>query len=93
MKIHHVILAMASAITALGSQDLVLNYTTSEAGNPFVQGYYADPSIVNYGGLYWVYSTLSLSLQFNFDAFSSPDLINWCVSRPGPRRNKTNFQN
>ncbi|KAI1333192.1 carbohydrate-binding module family 66 protein [Xylariaceae sp. FL0255] len=45
-----------------------LNYTTSEAGNPFF-----------YEGKFWVFATSSLPYhqQTYMDAFSSPDLINW----------------
>ncbi|KAH9888289.1 carbohydrate-binding module family 66 protein [Xylariomycetidae sp. FL2044] len=55
------------------------NYTTSEAGNPFVDGWYADPDTEIYDGLFWVYPTSSLAYeeQTFLDAFSSPDLINW----------------
>ncbi|KAH8601400.1 putative glycosyl hydrolase [Bisporella sp. PMI_857] len=53
--------------------------TTSEAGNPFVDGWYADPDTEIYNGLYWVYPTASYEYgeQTYLDAFSSPDLINW----------------
>ncbi|KAH8763078.1 putative glycosyl hydrolase [Diaporthe sp. PMI_573] len=55
------------------------NYTTAEAGNPFVDGWYADPDTEIYDGLYWVYPTSSYNYeeQTYLDAFSSPDLINW----------------
>ncbi|OTB11746.1 glycoside hydrolase family 43 protein [Daldinia sp. EC12] len=55
------------------------NYTTSEAGNPFVDGWYADPDTEIYNGLYWVYPTSSYSYekQTYLDAFSSPDLVHW----------------
>lgn len=58
---------------------LVPNYTTAEAGNPFVDGWYADPDTKIYDGLYWVYPTSSYNYeeQTYLDAFSSPDLINW----------------
>ncbi|KAJ8126172.1 hypothetical protein O1611_g7466 [Lasiodiplodia mahajangana] len=56
-----------------------LDYTTSEAGNPFVDGWYADPGSAIYDGVFWVYSTSSRvpGEQTYIDAFSSPDLINW----------------
>ncbi|KAI1208012.1 carbohydrate-binding module family 66 protein [Annulohypoxylon truncatum] len=55
------------------------NYTTAEAGNPFVDGWYADPDTEVYDGIYWVYPTSSYDYdqQTYFDAFSSSDLINW----------------
>ena len=57
----------------------VPDYTTSEAGNPFVEGWYADPDTEYYNDLYWVYPTYSdaYEKQTYMDAFSSPDLINW----------------
>jgi len=56
-----------------------LNYTTSEAGNPFVGGWYAEPGSAVYDGVFWVYPTTSRDAeeQTYIDAFSSPDLINW----------------
>ncbi|KAI1184291.1 putative glycosyl hydrolase [Nemania serpens] len=56
-----------------------LNYATAEAGNPFVEGWYADPGSAVYDGLFWVYPTSSCNYeeQTYIDAFSSPDLINW----------------
>ncbi|KAI0531824.1 putative glycosyl hydrolase [Xylaria digitata] len=56
-----------------------LDYTTSEAGNPFVEGWYADPGSAVYDGLFWVYATPSCASeeQTYIDAFSSPDLVNW----------------
>ena len=57
----------------------ILNYTTSEAGNPFVDGWYADPDTAIYEGQYWVFPTASYTYeeQTYLDAFSSPDLIHW----------------
>ncbi len=56
-----------------------LDYATSEAGNPFVGGWYTDPGSAIYDGLFWVYATPSCASeeQLYIDAFSSPDLINW----------------
>ncbi|KAI1639508.1 putative glycosyl hydrolase [Biscogniauxia mediterranea] len=55
------------------------DYTTAEAGNPFVSGWYADPDTAIYNGLFWVYPTSSYAYeeQTYLDAFSSPDLIHW----------------
>jgi hypothetical protein len=57
----------------------VPDYTTSEAGNPFVDGWYADPDTAIYNDLYWIYPTSSAKYeqQTYLDAFSSPDLITW----------------
>ncbi|KAI1118960.1 glycosyl hydrolase [Nemania sp. NC0429] len=56
-----------------------LDYTTSEAGNPFVDGWYADPDTEFYDGKFWVFPTSSYNYeeQTYLDAFSSPDLIHW----------------
>ncbi|MGI5239630.1 family 43 glycosylhydrolase [Dactylosporangium sp. CA-139066] len=55
------------------------DYTTAEAGNPFVDGWYADPDIAVYNNTFWVYPTTSkgYSEQTYLDAFSSTDLVNW----------------
>ena len=49
------------------------------AGNPFVNGWYADPDMKVYNNVYWVFPTYSAPYdqQTFLDAFSSPDLINW----------------
>jgi glycosyl hydrolase family 43/3-keto-disaccharide hydrolase len=55
------------------------DYATAEAGNPFVDGWYADPDVAVYGGEYWVFPTSSrpYAEQTYLDAFSSPDLVHW----------------
>ncbi|KAL7908997.1 glycoside hydrolase family 43 protein [Trichoderma velutinum] len=55
------------------------DFATSEAGNPFVDGWYADPDTQFYNGEYWVYPTASQPYdeQTYLDAFSSPDLVHW----------------
>ncbi|MFB7088425.1 family 43 glycosylhydrolase [Streptomyces sp. NPDC056296] len=54
-------------------------YSTSEAGNPFVDGWYAGPDTARYDGRYWVFPTTSKSYaeQTYLDAFSSTDLVHW----------------
>lgn len=49
------------------------------AGNPFAEGWYADPDMKVYDGTYWVYPTYSAPSgeQTFLDAFSSRDLIHW----------------
>ena len=49
------------------------------AGNPIVEGWYADPEGVIYDNRYWIFSTRSLPYekQVALDAFSSPDLLHW----------------
>lgn len=70
------------SVTGLGAALLgggVPDYTTSEAGNPFIDGWYADPDTEIYDGLYWVFPTSSRPYdeQTYLDAFSSPDLVHW----------------
>ncbi|KAI0102867.1 hypothetical protein GGR51DRAFT_273518 [Nemania sp. FL0031] len=61
------------------TRQVPLDYTTSESGNPFVDGWYADPDTEFYEGKYWVFPTSSYAYdqQTYLDAFSSRDLINW----------------
>ncbi|WP_367125938.1 glycoside hydrolase family 43 protein [Streptomyces phytohabitans] len=56
-----------------------LDYTTAEAGNPLVDGWYADPDLARYGDTYWMYPTTSRPYdeQTYLDAFSSTDLVHW----------------
>jgi beta-xylosidase len=53
--------------------------TKKTSGNPIAQGWYADPEATIFGKEYWVYPTYSdkYEKQVHFDAFSSPDLVNW----------------
>ena len=50
-----------------------------KAGNPVIEGWYADPEGVIFGDRYWIYPTYSAPYdeQTFFDAFSSADLVNW----------------
>lgn len=68
----------SSSVQASGRMTPV-NYTTAEAGNPFVDGWYADPDTEIYDGTFWVYPTSSddYDKQTYMDAFSSEDMINW----------------
>ncbi|KAI1415844.1 carbohydrate-binding module family 66 protein [Hypoxylon sp. FL1857] len=70
---------LKAASTSPIVDQVIPDYTTAEAGNPFVEGWYADPDTEIYDGLYWVYPTSSYAYdeQTYLDAFSSPDLINW----------------
>lgn len=65
--------------TAVEGAPLAGECTPASSGNPFVSGWYADPDIKLYNGVYWVYPTYSAPYdsQTYLDAFSSPDLINW----------------
>lgn len=48
-------------------------------GNPVFPGWYADPEGAIFDNRYWIYPTYSAPYkdQVFFDAFSSPDLVNW----------------
>ena len=56
-----------------------MDFQTNPAGNPFIDGWYADPDAEFYNGEFWVFPTYSHDgpEQTFLDAFSSPDLINW----------------
>jgi len=49
------------------------------SGNPVIKGWYADPEAAIFKKQYWIYPTYSdvYDKQVFFDAFSSPDLVNW----------------
>ena|SRR5690606_29324464 len=53
--------------------------TISAQNNPVFPGWYADPEGVVFDDTYWIYPTFSAAYedQVFFDAFSSPDLVNW----------------
>jgi len=54
--------------------------TTSEkSGNPLFPVWYPDPEAGIFNNTYWIYPTYSAPYdkQVLFDAFSSPDLVDW----------------
>jgi beta-xylosidase len=53
------------------------------SGNPIVEGWYADPEAAIFKNKYWIYPTYSdkYEKQIFFDAFSSPDLVNWTAHK------------
>ena len=69
--------AMAPAEVGQVIEDLMV--APPRAGNPIVDGWYADPEATVFGDRYWVYPTYSARYdeQLHFDAFSSPDLVHW----------------
>lgn len=76
-----VVSAMVASLLAWGPgvSAVIPDYETAEAGNPFVDGWYADPDAAVYDGTYWVYPTSSRPYdeQTYLDAFSSTDLVHW----------------
>ncbi|OIW29738.1 Arabinanase/levansucrase/invertase [Coniochaeta ligniaria NRRL 30616] len=61
--------------------DDVPSHPTAEAGNPFLPGFYTDPDIAVYDGVYWVFVAPSpvseRCFQHYFDAYASLDMVNW----------------
>ena len=51
----------------------------AQNNNPVFPGWYADPEGIVFDDQYWIYPTYSAPYdkQVFFDAFSSPDLVNW----------------
>lgn len=54
-----------------------------KSGNPILKGWYADPEAMIFEDRYWIYPTYSdrYENQIFFDAFSSPDLVNWTTHK------------
>ena len=81
MRCLHLTLALAffAFITSFSLAQSTKTVTSKKSGNPIFPGWYADPEGVIFGKNYWVYPTYSApySQQVFFDAFSSPDLVNW----------------
>jgi beta-xylosidase len=73
----HIILLLLPALMLQAAY--AQNSTKKTSGNPIAQGWYADPEATIFGKEYWVYPTYSdkYDKQVHFDAFSSPDLVNW----------------
>jgi len=72
------------ALLAMGVALGVLNGHGAEpskerAGNPVVEGWYADPEGAVFGQEYWIFPTYSAPYreQVFLDAFSSRDLVTW----------------
>ncbi|MGQ8338255.1 glycoside hydrolase family 43 protein [Sunxiuqinia sp. A32] len=55
------------------------NVFSQKAGNPVINGWYADPEGTVFDNEYWIYPTYSAPYheQVFMDAFSSPDLVTW----------------
>ncbi|MBK0379894.1 glycoside hydrolase family 43 protein [Mucilaginibacter segetis] len=77
MKKHTLLILITTfCITASFAQK---SNSKKTSGNPIFDGWYADPEATVFGKEYWVYPTYSApyNQQVHFDAFSSPDLVNW----------------
>ncbi|PTX94869.1 glycosyl hydrolase [Spartobacteria bacterium LR76] len=53
------------------------SYSAPHAANPILPGYYADPSIVQYGGKTYIYATLDPWGGQTLGCWESPDFRNW----------------
>lgn len=62
-----------------GSYAFASTQPPARSGNPVFSGWYADPEIACFEDRFWIYPTSSAPYdeQLHFDAFSSPDLVNW----------------
>ncbi|KAI0890149.1 carbohydrate-binding module family 66 protein [Annulohypoxylon maeteangense] len=78
-KITFIYILLSFTMPVAANRPIPNDYTTAESGNPFVNGWYADPDTEIYDDLFWVYPTSSYGYdeQTYLDAFSSSDLINW----------------
>lgn len=58
---------------------LVVLAPAADAKNPIDPAWYADPEGAVFGDTYWIFPTTSARYddQLQFDAFSSPDLVQW----------------
>lgn len=58
---------------------IITSFHSFAQNNPIFKGWYADPEGIIFDKTYWVYPTYSAPFdeQVFFDAFSSPDLVNW----------------
>ena len=80
--IHSTNIFFAAIILAVGASCSTKSTTKTEktyAGNPVFEGWYADPEGIVFDDEYWIFPTFSAKYedQVFFDAFSSPDLVNW----------------
>ena len=68
-----------SACSMQTEQQQVSTDFAERAGNPVIEGWYADPEGIIFDDTYWVFPTYSARFeeQVFLDAFSSKDLVNW----------------
>lgn len=69
-------------LNSLSSVAQDLNYESSQTGNPLIPGYFADPSIVQMDGKFYIYAT-TVSDYFEPVVWASEDLKNWEVHHLG----------
>lgn len=78
----HFISALLISFAALTGFSQDVSYFASKAGNPVVPGYFADPSLVNLDGKYYIYAT-TVSKFMEPVVWVSDDLQTWQVKSLG----------
>ncbi|MDE5636392.1 MAG: family 43 glycosylhydrolase, partial [Muribaculaceae bacterium] len=74
-------LMAASAITSYVAADNGMAYNEPGAMNPFIPGYFADPTVKKFGDTYYVYATTDGSGAGFGPAqlWTSKDFVNWTL--------------
>ena len=74
-----VITAVILLLSCKSAQKNISSVEVKYSSNPILEGWYADPEGIIYGDKYWIFPTFSdyYENQIFFNAFSSPDLVNW----------------
>lgn len=77
----YLVLATAAVSTNLATVNAAPDKKDDKpkGNNPVFPGWYADPEGIIFDDTYWIYPTFSAPYeqQVHFDAFSSPDMVNW----------------
>src|SRR5580698_6464705 len=78
-RIIYILFLLYSVRLIAQSPDKTVHAFPAQSGNPIFPGWYADPEAAIFDSTYWVYPTYSHKYdeQVFFDAFSSPDLVQW----------------
>ena len=78
-----VAVAVFAAVAAAAASAGQVGPAAATSGNPILPGWYADPEAAVFGSTYWIFPTRSAPYaeQTGFDAFSSPDLVQWTRHR------------
>ncbi|MDX3931841.1 MAG: glycoside hydrolase family 43 protein [Stenotrophomonas sp.] len=78
-----VAVAVFAAVAAAAASAGPVGPAAATSGNPILPGWYADPEAAVFGSTYWIFPTRSAPYaeQTGFDAFSSPDLVQWTRHR------------
>lgn len=71
------LLALAVALTPMRAQSTDQAWDSPHTGNPILPGYYADPSLVQHEGKYYLYATLDPWGGDTLGCWESSDFKNW----------------